>query len=1497
MARLTQLRLVSVGHVRARFEDVLLDFRDSSGQAMESVLWLRNGGGKTSLLSLFFAGVCPHQRDFLGQRTGSGKRLSQYILPSDHGVVACQWELDAHRSLFDEEPPRYITGVFYKRESPTGPAPDGERGAVRRLYFAAMVSDDEPQLTIEGLPLFVEAAQAPLNRRTLEGFKRTWRSLRQQYPSHDVFVTDRQRDWAEQLKSRGIDPKLFFYQICMNEREGGASELFSFDDAEDFVDFLLEMTLDEQYAEQVRDQIATFRQELVFRNEQLKPERELCAGLLGQVTDFAGIAAERARVNDEVSTAFNELTGLTHWVRNRIESLQASCAEAESKARESCVAAEDAREQAKTLRVEAAALRRHACRLCHRHATAQFETSQQAMNQAARRETLWQAAVPLKRALDAERQAQRHRDELAQKQRAHAPLIERLRRTATELANALEFEAGRLRGLAHERGRAAKTERENARRHRSAAAEAGESAAKAEVEARQLQAALDEAKKESDSLVASGAMLPEESAIAADRRLTNDIDRLEQEQTGTRQEIDTRREEQEDCRTRREDGKARLAEARQERKQLEAAFQKAQQRRQSLERDAALLRLLEAPKVDLDAALTPAIKKAEEEKRRLLEAILMLRIDDMEDERAIVHLEESGILPPSRDVELLLDRLSSQRIQCWSGWSYVEKNVSGKDYRDVVNRWPYLVSGVVVATVDYNRAVEALQKKCPRLQSPVVVARADAMNEDVPVTWSVVGPTSDAHFDRSAGAREFNETHDRRTRREAEISATREWQESLEKLSHQLRSFREEFPRGWLDQNARERQKCEVEIETCRRLIDEAERRDKLLRSEIASLEDRQRTLADSCHVSRRHRDRVQAFFERHASKESARAEDRDRALERAKKSRSLQRSHQERADTCDQKAGQLDSEATRTEVRAGRLDEELTRVSHADQASRQAVAGDLTVLRDEYRLLERRYQEKVGSDTLRHLAEQKDADAARERQELARILAKTPEIAEADVAIELRALPSNQTAAEVYESAQTDLWAAKQRNGNDSQHLQRCEESLAGAEEACKELGLVDDPSQLEYPESAEEAEGQADARERDANEDDQIAAMYEKDAATHEEAIRDSRQRIAMLGKDLGNLEGIDGDNQPLIRRMGEMPEERKPSAVAEPTDDEDVEPRTANIRERLRKCTTDHDTLDARRDEVAAAVRRLVREDRYSKLTHSVARRFAEFTAAALESRAAYHVEKLELRLFHIDEKLKEADKQRDIVVRVILSAVDEALRLLTQVSRQSRLPQSLPGPGRQFLQIAPTVSENPADRQARINDLVDDLLEKGENLEPARLIQLAVRRVGSPIKVRLLHPDLDEVTQRVSITEMQRFSDGERLTCAILLYCTLARVRARQEGYAGNRSSVLLLDNPIGTASRVRFLDLQREVARAMNIQLIYATGVNDLDAVATLPNVIRLRNSRIDRRTGKRLVELDEFPDNDSDTSTQVEAVRVAFTRDHRNCGWQDGLDGEDDESV
>jgi hypothetical protein len=107
----------------------------------------------------------------------------------------------------------------------------------------------------------------------------------------------------------------------------------------------------------------------------------------------------------------------------------------------------------------------------------------------------------------------------------------------------------------------------------------------------------------------------------------------------------------------------------------------------------------------------------------------------------------------------------------------------------------------------------------------------------------------------------------------------------------------------------------------------------------------------------------------------------------------------------------------------------------------------------------------------------------------------------------------------------------------------------------------------------------------------------------------------------------------------------------------------------------------------------------------------------------------------------------------------------------------------------------------------------------------------------------------------VTELATFSGGEQLTAAILLYCTLARLRA-QARPTQSAAGMLTLDNPIGKSSNVTLLRLQRRVADAMGVQLVYTTAVDDREAVGVLPHWIRLRNERSDTRTGNQHVEVD-----------------------------------------
>jgi hypothetical protein len=297
----------------------------------------------------------------------------------------------------------------------------------------------------------------------------------------------------------------------------------------------------------------------------------------------------------------------------------------------------------------------------------------------------------------------------------------------------------------------------------------------------------------------------------------------------------------------------------------------------------------------------------------------------------------------------------------------------------------------------------------------------------------------------------------------------------------------------------------------------------------------------------------------------------------------------------------------------------------------------------------------------------------------------------------------------------------------------------------------------------------------------------------------------------------------------------------------------------------------------------VRNWAVEPRFEALQSIVGRKLAAATASELEATAADHVDQLELRCRMIEQQVAGIDEHRDLLVTQALEAAAEGLQLFKATAAFSRLPAHLPGlGGKQFLRITTHEPDDPAERRSRVAALVDELCDSGSLPTGITLVQRAVRRIARPIHVSVLHPDPATGRERVEIPEMARFSGGEQLTAAILLYCTLAQLRARTRGVAHQPSSVLVLDNPIGRASRVQFLELQREVARAMRVQLVYTTGVRDFDAIATLPNVIRLRNARIDRNTGHGLVEREE------DIGGQLDAVRIARVERPSMTGEGDG---------
>src|SRR5579862_5561801 len=107
MYRLRRLYLDAIGVPDNRFNNVTVDFTGVTGEPTDAIVWLRNGAGKTTMLSLLLAVILPDRRDCLATRTKK-RTLEDLILARDTAHVVAEWA----------DPPGHLllTGAVYEWE-------------------------------------------------------------------------------------------------------------------------------------------------------------------------------------------------------------------------------------------------------------------------------------------------------------------------------------------------------------------------------------------------------------------------------------------------------------------------------------------------------------------------------------------------------------------------------------------------------------------------------------------------------------------------------------------------------------------------------------------------------------------------------------------------------------------------------------------------------------------------------------------------------------------------------------------------------------------------------------------------------------------------------------------------------------------------------------------------------------------------------------------------------------------------------------------------------------------------------------------------------------------------------------------------------------------------------------------------------------------------------------------------------------------------------------
>ncbi|KJY31937.1 hypothetical protein VR45_23765, partial [Streptomyces sp. NRRL S-495] len=861
--------------------------------------------------------------------------------------------------------------------------------------------------------------------------------------------------------------------------------------------------------------------------------------------------------------------------------------------------------------------------------------------------------------------------------------------------------------------------------------------------------------------------------------------------------------------------------------------------------------------------LTPAVldRNAEYLRELLDESIATaertlfdLRTAAADDSRILAALGDGGLLPPGPDVLATVEYLAEHGIPALPGWRYLAQSVDPADHEAILAARPELVDGVVVTDPSsLERAREALGSAALLPRSTVAVGAAASLIApitDEPAFFLV--PPNPAMHDESAADDERRELRARATAREEHIRELAARLGGDRALAARLASWHASCPPGTLAERAaaaeaaREHaEQAAAALATLRADHDEAEADHATAAAaheEHREGAQRARRRADALSgLAFRLRERANWSRRRRELAEDAAECDRRRTL------------CAERARTCDEdrRAAQRAADDARRTARTLRA--ERAEIAAAEQSEEPAdtAPAALPALREAYRSASQLYEKVgVGAD-LRAEQARAEGDEAAAATELDRLTNKVRTRAE-----ELLGSPDGADG------------PARQAAAARAEELVATIEARAAS--ASEQLGRLRGEAERSAP---ADGEAHTELPEELVPTDPEHAQTLLRTAtgrlAERREAVDTARTAAADLQRtfDAAQSAAADFDEHAGQLRDG-LREQEEDGPAVEPYLGPLADARTAaaEARRALRTAAGELSAAELAVRDASDALVRHANAARYEAVRTPARQQIRELPASALPDHAANWAVAFAPRLRVLTDELAQLERNRGSIVDRLRGLVESSLTTLRAAQRLSRLPEGLgEWSGQEFLRIR---FEDPdhATLVERLGEVIDEAtraaVRKNSDLRRDGM-SLLLRGVAAAIgpkgvSVEILKPDAVLRAERVGVGQMSDvFSGGQLLTAAIALYCTMAALRANDRGQSQLRhAGTLFLDNPIGRANATYLLELQRAVADALGVQLIYTTGLFDTTALAEFPLVIRLRNDA-DLRAGLKYISVEE----------------------------------------
>lgn len=1432
------VRYVSIGERSARFRDLVLPFT-LENEPVESVIWMPNGGGKSSLMSLKSAVILPAARDFTGAGRETGekrpRRLDDYVASGDTSHTVIEWTADDTTTLLGQRH-RLLTGAVY--EWPERRRPGSEHDArLNKLWWSAVPSPGI--LDVTTLPVRADRLL------TLSQFRDGLRQLNSEHPELQIRIAPTQNAWEDQLGELGIDTALYRYQARMNTSEGGIAKVFKFNTVRDFVDLIVDVIAHPDQAGDCGRVVGQHAKNL-FRRPALETEREF-------LTEARAILDDLAAAHATVDAAVAERDTARSHAGTLRASLAMGAALSASRAEQRTREAQTASERASEARRERGRLEGVRAELLLRAARERQARAEQAVSAAEKAERFaraelaaWAAAGPLAQAAGHDAAAERLREALRPERAQRVDLATRHDVAATavrclleQAAQRLDAEARQARDKAHaatERGAAVAEQLRIARTEMSAAERASAGA----------QALLDDHERALSAARRAGILGADESpavaraghesraadADAAVARHAAERDRQREQASQAAAEATTHAVDA-----------TRLAAESEQASEHEGRLRDAHD---ALAGHSRLVALAEAERViDVwgDAA---RVRSALTDAARSFEAqALAEAVEAADDERLIAGVDRTGLLPGQVATTAAAQALTHSGVTAETAWDVLARDYAAEARATAAETRPDVVSGVVVQDEPACERAVALLASSPTLTHIPVVTAADLARAAHGALGNAALPAVPLHpgLHAPAQAQSAAETMradaaDRDRRRADLTDRARADQDLLRRLS----AFLAEHPhsdsltrataataaaRHGAQSAAAERSGAEARAAEHTMLAEHAQQ----LQQEAERERGNATRAADACRNLEAAAARVNSH---HEALELARAAEQDARRRIETLEDTGQALTVEAADAAAERR-EKNTQAGQTRAQAGAIALVGGNTDRVDDVAVAALAArGLSDTLAGYEALHQQWQTASSSSVLEAnlaAAERSAADArTRARQALSgydgdpdAVLTQAEEYAREHTAESCHI--RQRDFASAVEGALVATTRARGSLEAANAVLSNCEAVHARAQRVSGTIAFT----------SPEEAEGRAEVLAAE------IGALSSRETA---------------LGNERAELEARAREDSTHADSLRDLAE-RLPAAV----DSQGKTPLEVDLPEARGRVSAALGALAAaaeamtraqeRRADVARLGLQLAGRHRYQELPLAVRDRLADTDVAGLSTRADQYSREVQVRLAQVDELLVQIGQDETRVSQLVAMHVRQILTGLAGAARASVLPPGLGElSGKQFMNLRfanPSEDELSSRVGQEILALLDAARGDAKSLPSGetvlrRCVHAAVGSRG--FRAEVLKPNEHMLEQRVNVTDVGRFSDGEKLTTCVLLFCAFARMREHGRAVAGTGATgTLMLDNPFGQASTAQLVALQLAVARAQRVHLVYATGLEDMGALLQFRRLIRLRNRK------------------------------------------------------